>query len=72
MRVENAYKIEKYVSKIHIHALDMLVWYILRYYFKFHGIEQEFSKNTGKTLLFTDYVCEGRTKKANRLLFLSL
>jgi hypothetical protein len=33
-------------------------------YFKFHGIEQEFSKNTGKTLLFTDYVCEGRTKKA--------
>lgn len=32
-------------------------------YFKFHGIERDFSKNTGKTLLFTDYVCNGNTKK---------
>lgn len=32
-------------------------------YFKYHGIERDFSKNTGKTLLFTDYVCEGKTKK---------
>lgn len=32
MRVENAYKVEKLISKLNIHALDMLVWYILRYY----------------------------------------
>ena len=32
MRVENAYKIEKFVSKFHIHALDMLIWYILRFF----------------------------------------
>lgn len=32
MHVENAYKIEKLVSKLNIHALDMLVWYILRFF----------------------------------------
>ena len=32
MRVESAYKIEKFVSKFHIHALDMLIWYTLRFY----------------------------------------
>lgn len=32
MRVNNAYRIEKFVSKLHIHALDMLVWYTLRFY----------------------------------------
>ena len=32
MRVENAYKIEQFVSRFHIHALDMLTWYIVRFY----------------------------------------
>lgn len=32
-------------------------------YFKFYGIDKNFVKNTGKTLIFTDYVCEGWTKK---------
>ena len=32
MRVENAYKVEKIISKFHIHALDMLVWHTLRLY----------------------------------------
>ena len=32
MRIENAYKIERIVSKLNSHILDMCVWYLLRYY----------------------------------------
>ncbi len=31
-------------------------------YFKYFGVDNEFSKRTGKTLIFTDYVCDGGTK----------
>ncbi len=32
-------------------------------YFKFYGIEKDFSKKTGKALIFTDYICDGWTIK---------
>ncbi|MBO7673342.1 hypothetical protein J6S88_08055 [bacterium] len=32
-------------------------------YFKYYGVYKDFTKNTGKTLIFTDYVCNGWTKK---------
>ena len=50
MRVENAYKLEKLVSKLNIHALDMLVWYILRYYLnkRLPGYYNNHSYNEGK------------------------
>lgn len=32
-------------------------------YFKFYGIDKDFCKNTGKALIFTDYTCEGWTRK---------
>ena len=31
-------------------------------YFKYFGIDKNFSQRTGKTLIFTDYVCDGGTK----------
>jgi len=32
-------------------------------YFKYYGVNKNFSENTGKALIFTDYVCDGWTKK---------
>lgn len=32
-------------------------------YFKYYGIDKDFTRNTGKALIFTDYVCDGWTKK---------
>lgn len=32
-------------------------------YFKYYGVSKDFPQNTGKTLIFTDYVCDGWTKK---------
>ncbi len=34
-----------------------------RKFFEYHGINADFSEKTGKTLLFTDYISEGNTKK---------
>lgn len=31
-------------------------------YFKYFGVDNSFSQRTGKTLIFTDYVCDGATK----------
>ena len=31
-------------------------------YFKFYGLDKDFSKNTGKALIFTDYISEGWTQ----------
>ena len=64
MRVENAYKIEKYVSKFHIHALDMLIWYLLRFYLNMR-LPKYYKKHE---------VVEGRSAKeyTNRDVVLSL
>ncbi len=32
-------------------------------YFRFYGVDKDFTQNTGKTLIFSDYVCDGWTKK---------
>lgn len=32
-------------------------------YFRFYGVDKDFSKDTGKALIFTDYICEGWTRK---------
>jgi len=32
-------------------------------YFKYYGVHKDFTRNTGKALIFTDYVCDGWTKK---------
>ena len=32
-------------------------------YFRFYGVDKDFCKKTGKSLIFTDYVCEGYTEK---------
>ena len=32
-------------------------------YFRFYGVDKDFTQNTGKTLIFTDYVGDGWTKK---------
>lgn len=32
-------------------------------YFKYYGIDKNFTSNTGKALIFTDYVCGGWTQK---------
>ena len=48
MRVKKAYKLEKTISKLGIHALDMLVWHSLRWWLN-RCLPQYYKKNPPKT-----------------------